>query len=101
MSSHSVDETKEMYAMEKFSDIIKNKVHKFSKWGDILSDPECASLIKVIGRQEAHKVFSQRLNDIKADEVGEVNPHFRTGKLDQQPMRNLDKASYGHPSDSG
>ena len=85
--------------MKKFSDIIKNKVHEFStKWSDIWprlrDDPECADLIKVIGMERAHKVFSQHLNDIKADEVGEVHPHSRNGKLDRQQLRNSDKANY-------
>ena len=90
--SHSVDETNKMYSIKKFSDIIKNNVHEFSIWSDILSDPECASLIKVIGMEKAHKVFSQRLNDIYTFKVGEVHPHFKTGKLE---------AKFGHSSDSG
>ena len=106
MISHGQDETNEKYAMKTFSSIIKNKVHDVStKWSDIWpllrEDQQCAQLIKVIGIKRAHKVFSQRLKDIEANEVGEGDPHFKTGNLDQQQMRNLDKANYGHSSDSG
>ena len=106
MISHGQDEAKTLHAVESFSDILKKKIIEFStEWSDLWprlqEDTECARLVKIIGHSTAHKVFSQHLKDIKADEVGEVNPHYKTQKLDQRKRRNLDKSSYGHPAESG
>ena len=106
MITHGQEETNEMYAMKTLSGIIKNKVNVFStKWSDIWpllrEDPQCAQLIKVIGMERAHKIFSQCLKDIKADEVQEAHSHLKTRTLNQQQMRNLDKPIHGHPADSG
>lgn len=106
MISHGQDETIEIIAMKTFNGIIKSNVQQFStKWSEIWpllrENPDCTGLVEVIGIERAHKVFCQCLMDIKADEVREAHPHYKTQKLDEQQMRNLDEASYRHPSDSG
>ena len=106
MISQGQDETIEMFAIRTFNAIIKSNVQQFStKWCEIWpllrENSDCSKLVEVIGIERAHKMFCKCLEDVKADEVREPHPHHETRKLDQQQMRNLDKGSYGHPSDSG
>ena len=87
-------------AMNTFNHVIKGTVQQFStEWSDIWPALQrnkiFAKAVEVLGIEKAHEIFSQRLIEIKVNEV--QTAHGKSRKLNQQQIKELKEAFNGHP----
>ena len=87
-------------ATNTFKHVVKENVQQFStEWGDIWPtlqrNEAITQAVEILGLEKARGIFSERLIEIKVNEVQAGHP--KTRKLDQQQIVELKEAINGHP----